>query len=360
MTANAFSTPHYQQQLQDKLSKIQAEFAEFSPPNIQVFPSAEKHYRMRAEFRVWHQQERSDLVMFDKNKQPYPIIDFPVGSRLMNRLIHTLHNAINSNEQLRHKLYQVEFLTTLSGEGLITLIYHKELNEDWMAIARALKQQLGVDIIGRSRKQKLLIERDYVIERMQVGGREFIYQQVEASFTQPNAGVCEKMLSWAVENSKGLGGDLLELYCGNGNFTLPLSQNFNRVLATEVSKASVESAQFNIDKNAIGNIQIARMSSEEFSQALDGVREFNRLRHVNLAEYEFSSIFVDPPRAGLDAHTTRIAQRFDNIIYISCNPDTLRDNLRTITQTHTIKAFALFDQFPYTHHAECGLILRKK
>lgn len=360
MTTTDFSPANYQHQLSEKLARIQQDFAEFSLPEIQVFASAEKHYRMRAEFRVWHLQDRSELVMFDADKKPYAVTEFPIGSLLINQLINKLLSAINSDELLRHKLYQVEFLTTQSGEALITLIYHKELKSDWIQRVEQLKQELGADIIGRSRKQKLLVTRDFVMERMQVAGREFLYQQVEASFTQPNAGVCEKMLTWAVENSKGFGGDLLELYCGNGNFTLPLSKNFSKVLATEVAKSSVDSAHFNIAQNGINNIQIARMSSEEFSQALDGVREFNRLRHVNLAEYQFSTIFVDPPRAGLDPHTTSVTQRFDNIIYISCNPVTLRENLRTITQTHEITAFALFDQFPYTHHAECGVILRKK
>ncbi len=360
MTNSDFSPARYQQQLDAKLAKIQQDFGEFLLPEIQVFPSTEQHYRMRAEFRVWHKQALSDYVMFDEAKHPYAIHEFPVGSALMNQLMPALLAAINEDELLRHKLYQVDFLTTQSGEALVTLIYHKPLTEDWVVKAKTLKQQLGIDIVGRSRKQRLLVERDHVIERMQVLGREYFYQQVEASFTQPNAGVCQSMLSWAVENSRGFGGDLLELYCGNGNFTLPLAQNFNKVLATEVSKTSVDSAQYNIARNQVDNIQIARMSSEEFSQAMDGVREFNRLRHVNLMDYNFSSIFVDPPRAGLDPHTTSITQRFDNIIYISCNPDTLRDNLRTITQTHQIKVFALFDQFPYTHHAECGVILQKK
>lgn len=360
MTAIDFSPAAYQQQLDEKISRIKRDFSEFSISQITVYPSAEKHFRMRAEFRVWHQQERSDFVMFDDEKRPYPVFDFPIGSQLINQLLPQLHAMINADEVLRHKLYQIEFLTTQSGEALITLIYHKQLGENWIEKARGLKQQLNIDVIGRSRKQKLLVERDYVIERMNVLGREYTYQQVEASFTQPNAGVCQSMLTWAIENTKNLGGDLLELYCGNGNFTLPLAQNFEKVLATEVSKTSVESALFNIENNKIENIQIARMSSEEFSQAMDGVREFNRLRHVKLADYRFSTIFVDPPRAGLDPHTTSITQGFDNIIYISCNPETLRENLRTITETHQITAFALFDQFPYTHHAECGVILRKK
>jgi tRNA (uracil-5-)-methyltransferase len=362
MTPTDFSTASYQTQLSAKLAKIQQDFADFSLPEITVFASPEKHYRMRAEFRVWHQQERTEYVMFtqDEFKRPYPINEFPVGSALMNQLMPSLLAEINSDELLRHKLYQVDFLTTQSGEALVTLIYHKALNDEWLARAKTLKTQLGIDIVGRSRKQRLLIERDHVIERLRVAGRAYSYQQVEASFTQPNASICEAMLTWAVENSKNLGGDLLELYCGNGNFTLPLAQNFSKVLATEVSKTSVESAQFNIAANNIDNIQIVRMSSEEFSQAMDGIREFNRLRHVNLADYNFSTIFVDPPRAGLDPHTTSITQRFDNIIYISCNPETLRENLTTITQTHTIKAFAIFDQFPYTHHVECGVVLQKK
>lgn len=362
MIPTDFSPASYQDQLREKVRRITADFSAFSLPDIQVFSSPEKHYRMRAEFRVWHEKERTDYVMFtqDEFKRPYPIHEFPVGSALMNNLMPRLLAEINSDELLRHKLYQVEFLTTRSGEALVTLIYHKALGDDWIARARTLKTALKIDIVGRSRKQRLLVERDHVIERLTVAGREYQYQQVEASFTQPNAKVCESMLGWAVEHSKEIGGDLLELYCGNGNFTLPLSQNFDKVLATEVSKTSVESALFNIAANKINNIQIARMSSEEFAQAMDGVREFNRLRHINLADYNFTSIFVDPPRAGLDPHTTSITQRFDNIIYISCNPDTLRENLKIITQTHTIKAFAIFDQFPYTHHVECGVVLQKK
>src|SRR5690606_21891521 len=103
--------------------------------------------------------------------------------------------------------------------------------------------------------------RDFVVEQLQVGDRIYRYQQVETGFTQPNAQVCEKMLTWAVNKSRGSGGDLLELYCGNGNFTLPLAQNFNRVLATELAKSSLTSARYNMDLNQVGNVVLVRMSS---------------------------------------------------------------------------------------------------
>ncbi len=53
-------------------------------------------------------------------------------------------------------------------------------------------------------------------------------------------------------------------------------------------------------------------------------------------------------------------QEFDNIVYISCNPETLAANLRSIASTHSIQRFAAFDQFPYTHHLECGVYLVRR
>jgi tRNA (uracil-5-)-methyltransferase len=73
-----------------------------------------------------------------------------------------------------------------------------------------------------------------------------------------------------------------------------------------------------------------------------------------------NTVFVDPPRAGLDEHTEKMVAAFDSIIYISCNPETLAANLAHICQTHNISRFAMFDQFPYTHHMECGVFLERK
>ena len=53
-------------------------------------------------------------------------------------------------------------------------------------------------------------------------------------------------------------------------------------------------------------------------------------------------------------------QAYEQIIYISCNPETLCDNLNTLCQTHEIKRCALFDQFPFTHHMESGVWLVRK
>jgi tRNA (uracil-5-)-methyltransferase len=362
MAIHQVSPENYSQQLDAKTAKLQQQFAALELPTLEIFDSPARHYRQRAEFKIWQQDGRASYAMYKPGqyKTPFLIDDFPVGSLRINLLMPPLLKAINDSELLRKKLFQVEFLTTKSGEALITLIYHKPLVDDWVAAAKQLKEALSVDIIGRSRGQKILLDRDHVIEKLQVHDQTYTYQQVEASFTQPNADVCEKMLSWAQTHARDENSDLLELYCGNGNFTVPLARNFRRVLATEISKTSVQAAQYNFTANDVDNVDIVRMSSEEFTQAMDGVRPFRRLSHIDLSEYNFSTLFVDPPRAGLDDDTLALASRFDNIVYVSCNPDTLLTNLTALNKTHRIQRFAAFDQFPYTHHLECGVILQRR
>ena len=202
-----------------------------------------------------------------------------------------------------------------------------------------------------------MLDQDYVDERLPVAGKEMIYRQVENSFTQPNAAMNVQMLEWALKATEGSTGDLLELYCGNGNFSLALARNFDRVLATEIAKPSVAAAQYNIAANRIDNVQIIRMAAEEFTPAMNGVRQFNRLEGIDLKSYQCETIFVDPPRSGLDSETEKMVQAYPRILYISCNPETLCKNLETLGQTHKVERLALFDQFPYTHHMECGVLL---
>ncbi|WP_440877584.1 tRNA (uridine(54)-C5)-methyltransferase TrmA [Thalassotalea sp. PLHSN55] len=356
---------NYQQQLNDKTQDIATAFADFNLRNIDTYTSEPLNYRQRAEFRVWHEGDDLYYIMFDSNtKQKFKVAEFPVASQLINQFMTALLDNIRDNSLLRQRLFQVDFLTTLSGEALISLLYHKQLDEQWVEEANKLKATLAaiapVDIIGRAKKQKIILDKDFVTERLSVAGQEFVYQQVENSFTQPNGKVNEKMLLWAQQATQDLGGDLIELYCGNGNFSIALAQNFDRVLGTEISKTSVRSAQINISANQMDNIDIVRMSSEEFSEAMNGEREFRRLEGFDLTAYNYDTVLVDPPRAGLDPASTELVSRFNKIIYISCNPETLKENLTELVKTHTIEKFALFDQFPYTHHVETGVILTKK
>jgi tRNA (uracil-5-)-methyltransferase len=358
-------TSAYQLQLDAKIARISAQFAEFHPPSLEVFPSPEQNFRMRAEFRIWHTDDDMFYAMFerseDNQKKVIRIDEFPIADQSINQLMPIMLQELKSNPVLSKRLFEVHFLATLKGEMLVSMIYRCPLDAEWETLAKQLAEKLNIKVIGRSRGQKVVLSDEFVVEELQVFDRTYQYKQIESSFTQPNAQVCQKMLEWACNAAEQSNKDLLELYCGNGNFTLPLSTKFNRVLATELAKSSVYAAQWNIEQNQIDNIQVARLSAEDFTQAYNGEREFRRLQEaeIDISSYDFDTVFVDPPRAGIDDETLKLIQRFERIIYISCNPDTLEDNLKTLSTTHKVTKFAMFDQFPYTHHVESGVLLEK-
>ena len=367
MALPSIDPTQYETQLRDKIARYQADFADCSLPEPAVYRSAPSHYRLRAEFRIWRHRDENggeliDYAMFDPEnpKQPVLMRDYPVACDAICALMPRLRDAVLSSDILRHRYYAVEFLATLSGDMLVTMIYHKKLDSDWESAARALAAELGIRIIGRSKGQKLVLENDWVQEAFELDGRPLRYRQLEGGFTQPNGGVNRQMLSWARQQASGLGGDLLELYCGNGNFTVALAPLFERVLATEMAKTSVHAAQTNLADNGIDNTTLVRLASEEISAALAGRESFQRLKDVDLASYRFSTLFVDPPRSGLDPATLELAKGFEHILYISCNPQTLRANVGELLATHEITAAAAFDQFPYTHHLEAGLLLKRR
>lgn len=319
---------------------------------------------MRAEFRLWHAGDELDYVMFrpEDPKTPIAITDFPIACERIQQLMPVLRNKLQADPRLRRKVFQAEFLSTLAGDTLLTLAYHRKLEDDWQAAATDLATELGLSIVGRSRRQKRVVGRDFVQEVLPVNGVSYHYRQYEQTFTQPNAGVNIRMIEWACEQAATLAGDLLELYCGNGNFTLPLSRHFDHVIATELSKNAIRAARDNLQANGIGNVWMIRLSAAEVTQAMTGVRQFRRLAELpqTLENYQLHTLFVDPPRAGLDPHTLQMAGEFPAIIYISCNPQTLAQNLTQLCRTHCIARFAMFDQFPYTDHMECGVVLLRR
>ncbi|MDH3001199.1 tRNA (uridine(54)-C5)-methyltransferase TrmA [Chelonobacter oris] len=359
-------TAQYSQLLADKQQTLARLLSPFSAPEIEVFASEKIHYRMRAEFRIWHDQGEIYHIMFDpRTKQRYRVDHFPIASELINQMMAAVIPLLQQEKILQHKLFQIDYLSTRSQKIIVSLLYHKKLDEQWQQQAQLLRRQLqrqgfDVQLIGRASKQKICFDQDYIDEVLNINGRDYVYRQIENSFTQPNAGINVKMIEWALSCTENSRGDLLELYCGNGNFSVALAPHFRKVLATEIAKPSVAAAQFNIETNGCDNLQIIRMSAEEFTQAINGVRRFNRLQGIDLSDYQCETVLVDPPRAGLDNQTVNMVRQYPRILYISCNPHTLCDNLQTLCQTHKIERAALFDQFPYTEHMESGVWLVKR
>lgn len=368
-----YSKLSYEEQLSDKKQNLEKLLAPYFTRKLSVFPSPPKHYRMRAEFRIWHDGDDTFHIMFNKNtKEKYRVDQLDAASVIINQAMIKLIAEVKQSPALRTKLFQIDYLSTSTNQLVISLLYHKQLDDDWSIEANNLRNKLShelrnksatlsvVNIIGRARKQKRVIGNDYAEESLCINTQTYSFKQIENSFTQPNASINVNMIEWVIKHASDPKHDLLELYCGAGNFSIPLSQHFKQVLATEISKTSVNAAQDNIAKNAVDNLNIARLSSEEFVQAYNKERKFNRLSMIDLDNYDFQSVLVDPPRAGLDSATLALVSRFNTIIYVSCNQSTLSDNLSELSKTHDLSEAALFDQFPFTEHVEAGVILTRR
>jgi tRNA (uracil-5-)-methyltransferase len=122
---------------------------------------------MRAEFRVWHEGDRSFLAMFDSAdpKTPVEVPLFPMGSERINALMPKLLEEVMASDALRKKLFQVNFLTTVAGDAMISMLYHRRLAGEWIEAAEAARRRLGVSVVGRSRKQKVIRPLDRVFFR---------------------------------------------------------------------------------------------------------------------------------------------------------------------------------------------------
>ncbi|MGH1600736.1 tRNA (uridine(54)-C5)-methyltransferase TrmA [Campylobacter majalis] len=347
----------YDEQVKLKLDLVSENFGEFYDGGFEFFTSNSTHYRTRAEFGIWHDNDKISYTMNHAHGGKLCIDECLKVSDKIFTIMPKLLSKISENDNLKQRLFGVDFLQS-SSEVLITLLYHKKLDESYLNDIRGLADALEVKILARSRKVKILSDELDLKDELNINGKKFELKLSETAFTQPNKAINEKMISWAGECVCD-SDDLLELYCGHGNFTIPLSFKFNRVLATEISKSSIANAKQNCQINGVSNTKFLRMSADELMSAFNKEREFNRLKDIDIFDYNFTHVLVDPPRAGLSKSVIEFIKNYENIIYISCCMDSLKRDLKHLNKTHKVLKFGVFDQFANTHHVECGVLLKR-
>ena len=351
----------YEEQVEFKKGFIRREFEPFYSGEFEFFASQRAGYRTRAEFGIWREGEELSYTMHGAKAKRIMIDGCPKVAAPIANLMPRLLGALAKNQILKEKLFGAEFISCASGI-LATLLYHKRLGEaEQREIENLAREFAGyrVTIAARAKGQKLLSGELNLQDRLNIGDKIYKFTFGDGAFIQPNTAVNEKMIAWA-KGCVERGTDLLELYCGHGNFTVAMAEKFKRVLATEISKSSIANALKNCELNGVNNIKFLRMSAEELISAFGREREFNRLRELDIFSYDFSHVLVDPPRAGLDASVINFIKNYENIVYISCSPQSLKRDMAQLDATHEAVKFAVFDQFANTAHIECGVLLRSK
>lgn len=299
-----------------------------------------------------------------------------------------LLNEINNSLIISHSLAAVHFLTSTIGEVVISFIYNSAIAEEtWRPAAEQLKLALTeetignvskISLIGRSKGVKIVVGVNFVIEQLHLkDGRTLLYKQVEDGFSNPNAIVNARALDWMCsvineEIASEHRGDLLEMFCGNGNHSVALAQCFHNLLAVEINPNLCEAARENFAMNQVKNAHVVKCDSARFAMRILKKREYllcprERSKDAPSAEpveeevihFQFQTVLVDPPRAGLDKFTLQAIKSYPYIFYISCCAENLRENLRELANTHRVQSMAILDHFAYTPHIEVAVFLTK-
>lgn len=170
-------------------------------------------------------------------------------------------------------------------------------------------------------------------------------------FIQVNAGVNRLMIARALEMLAPAEGDVvLDLFCGLGNFSLPLARRCARVAGLDFSDALIRKARHNARRNGIGNAEFHQADLSE--PASGGLWE----------RFRPDKVMLDPARSGALAILKCMPDDGPRrIVYVSCNPETLaRDADCLVNENGYVLTHAgLIDMFPHTNHIESMLVFDK-
>jgi 23S rRNA (uracil1939-C5)-methyltransferase len=181
---------------------------------------------------------------------------------------------------------------------------------------------------------------------LKVSNEEYTFNA--EAFFQVNHSVLTQLLEFALNDVKGE--VALDLYCGVGLFTLPLSRRFKRVIGVESNSVATRFARRNLQNSQLENAAIhTAMLSDWF-----------RSRANNREPVDF--VLLDPPRAGAESIVIKgiVDLNPSRICYVSCDPATLaRDVKKLIAGGYRLDSIQAFDMFPQTHHVETVVHLQK-
>ena len=174
-----------------------------------------------------------------------------------------------------------------------------------------------------------------------------------SDFIQVNELVNQKMVTQALDWLQPNADDqILDLFSGVGNFSLPLAKSAKRVIAVEGMPEMVEKASKNAGLNQLSNVSFYHDNLfEDFRKA----KWYNEMTDI-------TKVLLDPARAGAQLACEILSEgKIPHILYVSCNPQTLaRDVTSFINKKYRIKKLGIIDMFPHTSHIETMVLFEKE
>ncbi|NKI34412.1 23S rRNA (uracil(1939)-C(5))-methyltransferase RlmD [Wenzhouxiangella sp. XN79A] len=171
-------------------------------------------------------------------------------------------------------------------------------------------------------------------------------------FVQVNAAINRQLTERAVDLLDcGPDDRVLDLFCGLGNFSLPLATRAGAVLGVELDAAMVQAAERNAAANGLTN---ARFKAADLQQPVE---------QLEWLKGDFDRVLIDPPRSGaLEVLPVIAASGARRVVYVSCDPATLARDAGELVRTHgyRLASAGVADMFPHTAHVESIAVFERE
>jgi len=335
---------NYQQQLiykQDKITQLFARQAINDQLPWQTHLVSEPwHYRRKARIGVQYNKRGAAIIGFRQRESNHltPILSCPVLVSAFADIFTELN----------------ELLPKLSGKNAVGHVEVIAANENVVVVRQLVKitaqdKQLWQDFANKNQwlvyfddgKSATALAEDKVLsysltDRINIDFAVNNFLQVNHLVNQQ---MVAQALTWLALTDEDI---VLDLFCGLGNFSLPIAEKVQAVVGIEGIQSMVDRAQENAEKNAISNCQFYQADLNSDWQGQPWARK------------KYSKVLLDPARAGAyQALTQLLPFKIKTLLYVSCDPASLaRDAKLLIDQGYKIEKIALIDMFSQTKHAE--------
>ncbi|MDZ4183727.1 MAG: 23S rRNA (uracil(1939)-C(5))-methyltransferase RlmD [Desulfuromonadales bacterium] len=307
-------------------------------------------YRSRAQFKCCQSSNGFTLGFFRKGSHSVIGIDAcPLLPATVNDLISLLKSAIDGTAVAAH-IPQID--AGIDDRGKVRLVIHARNNvaATVAELLRPLAISKGVALFVQGDRQgglqHICGEEDLVIS-CDTPPLALAYKA--GGFSQINLEQNRALLNAVLSAAELQGTErVLDLYCGMGNFSLPLARRCAEVVGVEDYAPSIAQAKINAKQNGLNNIRFYARP------AAGALRAYGQ-------KAPFDLVVLDPPREGAsDVCRELIDLGPPRVIYISCDPATQARDLKTLLQNgYNCVAAQPFDFFPQTHHIESLAILAR-
>ncbi len=313
------------------------------------------HYRRRARLSVkWVTGKDKVLVGFREKNGRFvaDMTDCLVLEKPLAKLIQPLQELIGKMA-IKNQIPQIE--CAMSDDSVALIMRHmRDLTAADLDLVKQFAEEHQLQMFLQSKGPKTIkpLKLDYPPLAFTLTEQKLRYEFLPNDFIQVNRRMNEKMIAQVLSHMKlTKTAKVLDLFCGLGNFTLPIAKNCEQVVGVEGDQQLVERAQHNARLNKLENAEffVADLTkdhsqSEWFKQS-------------------YSHVLIDPPRSGAWEVLPLIAETDAQIlVYVSCHPGSLaRDTERLVNELgFTLDCAGVMDMFPHTSHVESMAVFSRK